>query len=32
MIPPGHDAWVVGSEPVVFIDVNGLKDYGKPPK
>lgn len=31
-IPPGHDAWVVGSEPVVAIDVNGLKDYGKPPK
>jgi mannose-6-phosphate isomerase-like protein (cupin superfamily) len=31
-IPPGHDAWVVGSEPVVAIDVNGLKDYGKAPK
>jgi len=32
MIPPGHDAWVVGSEPVVAIDINGLKDYGKPKK
>ena len=31
-IPPGHDAWVVGSEPVVAIDINGLKDYGKPKK
>jgi mannose-6-phosphate isomerase-like protein (cupin superfamily) len=32
IIPPGHDAWVVGSEPVVAIDINGLKDYGKPKK
>jgi mannose-6-phosphate isomerase-like protein (cupin superfamily) len=31
-IPPGHDAWVVGNEPVVAIDINGLKDYGKPKK
>lgn len=22
-IPPGHDAWVVGDEPVVFIDFGG---------
>ncbi len=29
MIPPGHDAWVVGSEPVVVIDISGLKDYAK---
>lgn len=30
VIPPGHDAWVVGSEPVVAIDVTGLKEYAKP--
>jgi hypothetical protein len=29
-VPPGHDAWVVGSEPVVVIDVCGLRDYAKP--
>jgi quercetin dioxygenase-like cupin family protein len=23
-IPPGHDAWVVGNEPVVSIDIAGL--------
>jgi len=22
-IPPGHDAWVVGDEPVVVIDISG---------
>ncbi len=27
--PPGHDAWVVGNEPCVFIDVTGLRDYAK---
>jgi hypothetical protein len=26
-IPPGHDAWVVGDEPVVLIDFQGMKDY-----
>lgn len=30
MIPPGHDAWVVGSEPVVLIDFQGLAEYAKP--
>jgi quercetin dioxygenase-like cupin family protein len=29
-IPPGHDAWVVGNEPVVMIDVTGLVNYAKP--
>ena len=29
-IPPGHDAWVVGNEPVVIIDVSGMVDYAKP--
>ena len=28
-IPPGHDAWVVGNEPVVIIDISGLVDYAK---
>lgn len=28
-IPPGHDAWVVGDEPVVMIDVSGLVNYAK---
>ena len=30
MIPPGHDAWVVGNEPVVVVDISGLRDYAKP--
>ncbi|MDE1820564.1 MAG: cupin domain-containing protein [Euryarchaeota archaeon] len=30
LIPPGHDAWVVGDEPVVSIDIQGMKDYAKP--
>ena len=29
IIPPGHDAWVIGNEPVVAIDITGLKDYAK---
>ena len=28
-VPPGHDAWVVGDEPVVTIDITGMKDYAK---
>jgi uncharacterized cupin superfamily protein len=28
-MPPGHDAWVVGNEPVVMIDVTGMKSYAK---
>jgi mannose-6-phosphate isomerase-like protein (cupin superfamily) len=28
-IPPGHDAWVVGNEPVVLIDISGMRDYAK---
>ncbi len=23
-LPPGHDGWVVGNEPAVFIDIRGL--------
>lgn len=30
IIPPGHDAWVVGDEPVVFIDFQGAAGYAKP--
>jgi quercetin dioxygenase-like cupin family protein len=29
LIPPGHDGWVVGNEPVVAFDFQGLVDYGK---
>lgn len=29
VIPPRHNAWVVGDEPVVGIDFTGLKEYGK---
>jgi hypothetical protein len=29
VIPPGHNAWVVGNEPVVAIDFTGLKEYAK---
>jgi quercetin dioxygenase-like cupin family protein len=29
MIPPGHDAWVVGDEPAVTIDFQGMADYAK---
>ena len=29
LLPPGHDAWVVGDEPVVLIDFQGMADYAK---
>jgi hypothetical protein len=30
IIPPGHDAWVVGYEPVTVIDfAGGMAEYGK---
>lgn len=28
-LPMGHDAWVVGDEPVVLIDFQGMIDYAK---
>jgi hypothetical protein len=28
-IPPGHDGWVVGNEPVVFIDITGMEHYAE---
>ena len=29
IIPSGHDAWVVGNEPAVAIDVTGMTNYAK---
>ena len=29
-LPRGHDAWVVGSEPVVVVDWFGASQYAKP--
>jgi hypothetical protein len=31
-VPPGHNAWVVGNEPVVAIDFLGMVEYAKPIK
>ena len=28
-IPPGHDGWVVGNEPAVFLDFQGMIDCAK---
>ena len=30
ILPPGRDAWVVGDEPVVVIDISGMENYEKP--
>lgn len=30
LLPMGHDAWVVGDEPVVVVDFQGMVDYAKP--
>jgi len=29
LVPTGHDAWVVGNEPVVIVDFQGMIDYAK---
>jgi uncharacterized cupin superfamily protein len=29
VIEPGHDAWVVGDEPVVVVDWYGASNYAK---
>ncbi len=29
LLPPGHDGWVVGDEPVVVVDFQGMLDYAK---
>ena len=28
-LPPGHDAWVVGDEPVVVVDWSGATNYAR---
>jgi hypothetical protein len=28
-LPAGHDAWVVGNEPVIIVDFQGMAEYGK---
>jgi hypothetical protein len=28
-IAPGHDAWILGDEPCVFVDFTGAADYAK---
>ena len=32
LLPPGHDAWVVGNESVVLVDFQGMIDYAKQSK
>jgi hypothetical protein len=29
LLPMGHDAWVVGDEPAVVVDFQGMLDYAK---
>ncbi len=29
LLGAGHDAWVIGSEPVVIVDFQGMVDYAK---
>jgi hypothetical protein len=29
VLPKGHDAWVIGDEPVVVVDWHGVSDYAK---
>jgi len=29
LLPTGHDAWVVGNEPAVVVDFQGMVDYAK---
>lgn len=31
LLPMGHDAWVVGDEPVVVVDFQGMLDYARKP-
>jgi hypothetical protein len=32
LLPSGHDAWVVGNEPAVVVDFQGMIDYAKQAK
>jgi hypothetical protein len=29
LLPSGHDGWVIGNEPVVVVDFQGMVDYAK---
>jgi hypothetical protein len=29
-MPPGHDAWIIGDEQCVMLDVTGMTNYAKP--
>lgn len=29
LLPTGHDAWVVGNEPAVVVDFQGMADYAR---
>lgn len=29
LLPSGHDAWVVGNEPAIVVDFQGMVDYAK---
>ena len=29
-IPPGHDAWVVGTDPCIQVDFTGMNTYAEP--
>ena len=28
-LPPGHDAWVVGNDPVVVVDISGMTHFAE---
>lgn len=30
-LPAGHDAWVVGDEPAVVVDFQGMREYARTP-
>jgi hypothetical protein len=30
LLPSGHDAWVIGDEPAIVVDFQGMADYAKP--
>lgn len=29
-MPAGHDAWVVGDQPCILIDISGMSNYARP--
>ena len=29
LLPSGHDAWVIGNEPAIVVDFQGMYDYAK---